>query len=373
MKEKLAVYAGTFDPLTIGHLWMIEQGAALFGELIVAIGINPEKRCMFSVEQRLEMLRHSVKQFANVEVSSFTNQFLITYAQSVGARFVLRGIRTESDYEYERVMRNINGDLSSGIMTVFLMPPRGIAEVSSSMVKGLVGPEGWKTVVKDYLPVPVFEKLKEVHTLNQIERRWQAFWKRLGAQGDGNALYGDIVARYSEPHRTYHTLGHIEHCLAEFEHVRHLAADPGAVELALWYHDAIYDTKTKDSEERSAAFALETIRGSLLPDNLGRSVVNLIMATKHVATPADPDIKLLVDIDLSILGQSESRFDEYERQIRKEYQWVAEDAFVAGRSAILISFIGRPNIYSTQFFRDKYEAQARRNIARSLARFSNRP
>jgi pantetheine-phosphate adenylyltransferase len=163
MKEKLAVYAGTFDPLTIGHLWMIEQGAALFGKVIVAVGINPEKRCMFSVDERLEMLQRSVKQFPNVEVGSFTNQFLIAYAQSVGAQFVLRGIRTESDYEYERVMRNINGDLNSCITTVFLMPPRGIAEVSSSMVKGLIGPEGWEIIVKGYLPKPVFEKLKENH------------------------------------------------------------------------------------------------------------------------------------------------------------------------------------------------------------------
>lgn len=163
MKEKLAVYAGTFDPLTIGHLWMIEQGAALFGKLVIAIGINPEKRCMFSVDDRLEMLQRSVERFENVEISSFTNQFLIAYAQSVDAQFVLRGIRTESDYEYERVMRNINGDLNSGITTVFLMPPRGIAEISSSMVKGLIGPEGWETIVKGYLPEPVFEKLKESH------------------------------------------------------------------------------------------------------------------------------------------------------------------------------------------------------------------
>lgn len=163
MKEKLAVYAGTFDPLTIGHLWMIEQGAAIFDKLVVAVGINPEKRCMFSVDDRLEMLKRSVEQFANVEVASFTNQFLIAYAQSIGARFVLRGIRTESDYEYERVMRNINGDLNSSITTVFLMPPRGIAEVSSSMVKGLIGPEGWEIIVKSYLPEPVFEKLKEAY------------------------------------------------------------------------------------------------------------------------------------------------------------------------------------------------------------------
>jgi pantetheine-phosphate adenylyltransferase len=163
MNKRLAVYAGTFDPLTFGHLWMIERGANLFDKLIVALGVNPEKRCMFSVDDRLEMLRQSVKQFVNVEVSSFTNQFLITYIQSVGAQCVLRGIRNESDYEYERVMRNINGDLNVDITTVFLMPPRDIAEVSSSMVKGLVGPEGWEVIVKNYLPEPVFEKVKEMH------------------------------------------------------------------------------------------------------------------------------------------------------------------------------------------------------------------
>lgn len=96
------------------------------------------------------------------------------------------------------------------------------------------------------------------------------------------------------------------------------------------------------------------------------------MATKHTTIPIDPDIQFLVDIDLSSFGQSESKFDKNGQQIRKEYDWVPEDAFVAGRSAILKSFLDRPNIYATQFFRNKYETQARRNIARSLAQLSNR-
>lgn len=199
------------------------------------------------------------------------------------------------------------------------------------------------------------------------ERRWTALWKRLGAQGDASAVYNDLVARYSEPHRAYHTLRHIGHCLDELEQVRHLATNPYAVELALWYHDAIYDTKTKDSEERSATLAVEVVRSASLPDNLGQSVANLITATKHLVIPIDPDVQLLVDIDLSILGQPEDKFDEYEWQIRKEYEWVSEDAFVVGRSTILKSFLARPNIYATQFLHNKYEAQARRNIVRSLA------
>jgi pantetheine-phosphate adenylyltransferase len=162
-QQRLGVYAGSFDPPTIGHLWMIEQGVRLFDCLIVAVGINPEKKYTFSLEARLEMLRDSTKKFRNVSVASFSNRYLIHYAQSVGATHILRGIRSESDYEFERTMRNINGDLDDDICTVFLMPPRGIAEVSSSMVRGLIGPVGWQKIVRKYVSDAVYTKLLEQH------------------------------------------------------------------------------------------------------------------------------------------------------------------------------------------------------------------
>jgi pantetheine-phosphate adenylyltransferase len=158
-QEKRGVYAGSFDPLTIGHLWMIEQGVRLFDHLTVAVGVNPDKKYTFPVEDRLAMLRESTTQFPNVSVASFSNRYLIHYAQLIGATHILRGIRTESDYEFERMMRNINGDLDAGICTVFLMPPRGIAEVSSSMVRGLIGPVGWRKIVRKYVPNPVYTRL----------------------------------------------------------------------------------------------------------------------------------------------------------------------------------------------------------------------
>jgi pantetheine-phosphate adenylyltransferase len=157
-KKRLGVYAGSFDPLTIGHLWMVEQGVKLFDRLIVAVGINPEKRYTFRLEDRLDMLRESLQQYRNLSITSFSNRYLIDYAQSTGATHILRGIRSGSDYEYERTMRNINGDLDPAITSVFLMPPRDIAEVSSSMVKGLVGPKGWQKVVRKYVPEPVYRR-----------------------------------------------------------------------------------------------------------------------------------------------------------------------------------------------------------------------
>ncbi len=132
----LGVYAGSFDPLPIGHLWMIEQGVRLFEHFVVAIGVNPDKKTTFSIEDRLIMLRESARQFPNLSVASYSNLYLIQYARPIGATHILRGIRSGADFEYERAMRNINGDLDAAICTVFLMPPRDIAEVSSSMVKG---------------------------------------------------------------------------------------------------------------------------------------------------------------------------------------------------------------------------------------------
>lgn len=155
----IGVYAGSFDPLTLGHMYMINEGAKLFDELIVAIGINPAKSYTFTLEDRLELLKESVKNLDNVKIQTFENRFLIKYAEEMNCKYILRGIRNESDYEFERTMRNVNGDLNSNISTVFLMPPREIAEVSSSFVKGLVGPQGWEIVIKNFVPNPVYKAL----------------------------------------------------------------------------------------------------------------------------------------------------------------------------------------------------------------------
>lgn len=156
---KKAVYAGSFDPITNGHVWMIEQGAQLFDELVVAVGVNPDKRSTFSLAERLKMLRDSIGKLPHVRVDSFENRFLVHYAASVGAQYILRGIRDTGDYEFERGMRHINNDLQKKTTTVFLMPPREISEVSSSLVKGLIGPKGWKQIVKQYVPTPVYKMI----------------------------------------------------------------------------------------------------------------------------------------------------------------------------------------------------------------------
>ena len=156
---RTAVYAGSFDPPTNGHLWMIERGLEMFDRLIVAIGSNPAKAYSFSVEDRLDMLRASTPDSDRLEIAHFNNRYLVDYAKKMQADYILRGIRSPNDYEYERVMRHINADMAPEITTVFLMPPRDIAELSSNMIKGLTGPTGWEETVRRYVPEVVFQAL----------------------------------------------------------------------------------------------------------------------------------------------------------------------------------------------------------------------
>lgn len=133
----------------------------MFERLIVAVAENPEKRYSYPLEQRLGWLREISKPFANVEVASIENEFLAHYARDRGARFVVRGIRDEADYQYERGMRYINSDIAPELTTVFLMPPRELAQVSSSTLKGMIGPKGWEEVVRALAPTCVFDDLRK--------------------------------------------------------------------------------------------------------------------------------------------------------------------------------------------------------------------
>jgi pantetheine-phosphate adenylyltransferase len=162
-----AVYAGSFDPITLGHVWIIQSAAPLFEELVVAIGVNPAKKATFSVEQRLAFLKEATAGIANCSCTCFENKYLVDYAAEVQAQTIIRGIRNEADFTYERTMRHVNSDLRPEILTLFLMPPRAIAELSSSMVKGMVGPAGWEQVVRRSVPGCVFEALRALHGASQ--------------------------------------------------------------------------------------------------------------------------------------------------------------------------------------------------------------
>jgi predicted metal-dependent HD superfamily phosphohydrolase len=197
-------------------------------------------------------------------------------------------------------------------------------------------------------------------------QRWLAMWHALSGQPQGQ-LYDQIVAHYSERHRHYHTARHLDDCFAHFDEIGHLAAHPAEVALALWFHDAIYEPRRQDNEERSADWArASALAAGVAAANADR-VHALIMATRHDALPASVDEQVLVDIDLAILGAPPARFDEYEREVRAEYAWIPDFLFRAKRKEILQAFLARPAIYSTAPMLERLEARAQANLARSLS------
>ncbi len=195
--------------------------------------------------------------------------------------------------------------------------------------------------------------------------RWQWLWQAAGAAGDSAIWYEQLTQAYAEPHRHYHNQQHIAECLAEFDGARHLAHEPNEVEMALWFHDAVYDPKAGDNEEQSALLAKRCLESAGL-SRLASTVAELVMVTRLHDAGAGPDAALMVDVDLSILGQSETRFSEYEAQIRKEYGWVPKPIFNSKRKQILLRFLERQHIYTMEFFTAKYEEKARRNLEQSV-------
>jgi predicted metal-dependent HD superfamily phosphohydrolase len=198
--------------------------------------------------------------------------------------------------------------------------------------------------------------------------RWLALWKGAGAAEAPAGWYERLTSAYAEPHRYYHNQQHIGECLAECDQARHLAANPTAVELALWFHDIVYNSRASDNEEQSAALLKRCAAEGRLNDLAAEAAAKLVLATKYHEVTVDPDAALVVDVDLSILGQNEERFAEYERQIRQEYGWVLRPIFAFKRAQILNQFLSRPTIFATDWFRSKYEQQARRNLEGSVAR-----
>jgi len=195
---------------------------------------------------------------------------------------------------------------------------------------------------------------------------WKTTWRGLLVDECNDELYREIVTHYSESHRSYHTLQHLNECFARLGEGKELAERLHEVELALWFHDAVYDVRGQDNEERSASWAEVVARDAGLPASVVGRVRALILATKHNVVPSTPDEKLLVDVDLAILGAPVERFDEYERQVRQEYSWVPSFLFRSKRREILSTFLSRPRIFSTDYFWATYEAQARANLARSI-------
>ena len=159
-----AIYPGSFDPITYGHIDVMERALRIFGRLVVAVAHNREKNPLFTVDERLEMLRTVAKEIPGVEVDSFET-LLVDYAKRRGARVIIRGLRALSDFEYEFQMALTNRKICNEIETVFLMPSEQYSYLSSRMIKEIAALGG---DVRDFVPEGVAEMLKKARLNKEL-------------------------------------------------------------------------------------------------------------------------------------------------------------------------------------------------------------
>ncbi len=159
--QRIGIYAGSFDPPTNGHLWMIRRGAELFDKLVVALAVNPEKHPFLSTHDRRTALEEMVRDLGSgVRVAVVKHGFLVDFAREVGATHLLRGLRGVADFEYEKTMARMNGRMEPGIETVLMVAPSELEEISSSLVRGFVDTPGWERWVATCVPPAVFKRIK---------------------------------------------------------------------------------------------------------------------------------------------------------------------------------------------------------------------
>ena len=195
-------------------------------------------------------------------------------------------------------------------------------------------------------------------------QRWRNVFKS-AETSEVDAIYNDISKRYSENHRHYHTIDHVEACLRHLDNVENVD-NRREVEIALWFHDVIYDPFKKDNEDQSATFSCGALTTLGENEQIIDNVKHLVILTKHPSNPKELHEKYLIDIDLSILGSSKDVYDSYENWIRKEYSKVPSMLYRRGRKKVLRSFLDQPKIYSTELFGEKYETNARINLDNAL-------
>lgn len=361
----IAVYPGSFDPPTNGHLSVIRRAAGLFDHVFVLIASNPQKRPLLDSTHRVEMLRSELKTMPCVTVAQCQG-FVADFARKTGARYLIRGVRNETDLAEEIRMVDSNQTIDPGPQTVFFPPDRKNQSVSSTMLRmatkaGICLHRITSPGIATHLAISV-----------PRHKKLQEHWYQLGMELDAkektwNRVFADLVRRYQSPHRKYHNLDHIKTCLQYLDR----SDMPGRVRqelsLAFWFHDAVYHPLRRDNERRSAALAARRLRNAGFERPLIQRVKQLILMTRnHKVPPGEPWAELFADIDLAILSESSDRFAEYQTQIADEFGMLPKFKFQRGRRKVLNRLLSRDRIYLSPQFAHR-EGQARENLRKGLA------
>ncbi|MFB7214862.1 hypothetical protein [Streptomyces sp. NPDC056255] len=207
-------------------------------------------------------------------------------------------------------------------------------------------------------------------TDDSLRERWREVLTRArgGAPGPDPVPYADnLLARWAEPQRRYHTTAHLIAVLDHVDTLAGYAADPDAVRLAAWFHDAVYRPDRSENEERSAALAERALAEAGVPDGVTAEVARLVRLTvTHDPADGDSDGKVLCDADLAILAAPPGQYAAYAAQVREEYGFVPDNAFQEGRATVLRQLLGLPRLFRTPYGAEHWEPRARQNLMTEL-------
>ena len=385
-------FSGTLDPLTNGHIWVIEEARRMADNVEIYVSQAPGKKTMFDIETRKKTIQKYVdsRGWVNVTVHIVLNKFIARFAKNRGVEYLIRGIRNSVDFEYEDLIQEVNANMLHGCKTLFVIPPAtsgargvGLGAVSSSFVKGLIGNVGWHWEIKKLLPKTHYDQI----IMDFLQKEWTASW--LAPQELGNAAawnrkdwFEKVIAAYSGPDRHYHNLEHLVHGLTE---INAWAVNTGAnstsvmtLKQAFWFHDFVQGQATETaSDEKQSAMMLRDSKMS--NGSLGMSAYQLIMATSHFeqANIDEPLKDVMLGADLAILGQDWPVYQEYAENTRKEYLGKYTRAeYNSGRLKALKHLLAKAEIgtlIEDPYFAAEYNSMAIENMKREINDIENAP
>jgi len=202
-----------------------------------------------------------------------------------------------------------------------------------------------------------------------LENRWKNLMKSFRFKENESAL-SILIKKYQQKHRAYHNLDHVVDCLHQLDRYKDEIDDIKIIELAIWYHDIIYNPYKKDNEQKSAEASSEFLLRQNANSQLIQKVYDLILSTIHIKPPKNKSEAIIMDIDITILGSSEERYGEYCAKIRKEYKWVPNIIYRKKRKEIMTRFLDRKQLYFTDYFYSSLEKRARFNISQEIQRLN---
>lgn len=362
---KKIAFTGSFDPITKGHLWVVQEGLEIAEKVVLMIAVNPAKKYMFSEEERKDMIFKSLVEYGiedRVEIVLSKNEYVAQSAIDFGCDYLIRGIRSFVDFDYESLIQKANTEVLGGAKTIFVMPPRDLESVSSSFIKNLLGPVGWHWNIKKFITNAVYDALIKNYISACVTK-----YTGLNLNEKQKEDFINIIIKEYEG-RPYHNIDHIVHCFQELEWFlsnsnKNHNINIEDVGLAIIAHDIVYGAKQKQLDEELSAQWLENYLKIIGQER--QSVIDIVLSTAHLSGKYKvdtPEKELMTSIDLAILGQPENIYKRYSDSVRKEYNFVNDNDYVEGRIKA-ISFLMEHKLFLNETFK-KYEEKAKTNMER---------